>query len=473
MNWLLFGIVGYVLVQFAVGLYVARFIKSEQDFLLAGRRLGLGLAAFTIFATWFGAESSVSAAGSMYARGLSGETAEPFGYALCLILMGLVFAAPLWRRGYVTIADLFRERYSPGVEKLAAVLIIPASVIWAAAQIRAFGQVLAAAGELEVTVAVTLAALVVIIYTARGGLLASAVTDIVQGSVLILGLVLLGWSVMQAAGGWHAALASIDPQKLQWTGHDDGLLATLEKWAIPIFGSVLAQELIARTLAARSAATARRAAILGGTLYLAAGLVPVFIGLVGASLLPGLEEPEQIIPRLAQLQLAGFVYVLFAGALISAILSTVDSALLSAASLLSHNVLARLVPGGLDDRARLSAARWMVVLMGLLAWFMALHAERIYDLVETASAFGSSGVFVVGCFGLFTRIGGAAAAVAALLTGIMVWITGEFVLGLSAPYLTSLAAALVAYLTATGVERRRRAAASGLPHRGVRDAESL
>lgn len=455
MNWLTIGIFSYVLLQFAVGLFVSRFIKNEQDFLLAGRRLGVGFAAFTIFATWFGAESSVSAAGSMYARGFSGETAEPFGYALCLILMGLVFAAPLWRRGYVTVADLFRDRYSPGVERLAAVLIIPSSVIWGAAQIRAFGQVLAAVGEFEVGLAVTVAALVVIVYTARGGLLASAATDLVQGAVLILGLVLLGVSVMDAAGGWQAALASIEPEKLRWTGHDDGLLATLEKWAIPIFGSVLAQELVARTLSARSADTARRAAVLGGTLYLAAGLVPVFIGLVGVSLLPGLEEPEQIIPRLAQMQLSAFAYVMFAGALISAILSTVDSALLSAASLLSHNVIAHLAPGGLDDRARLTAARWMVVLMGLFAWVLALHAERIYDLVETASAFGSSGFVVVGAIGLFSRRGGPAAAVTALVAGILSWILGAYVLGLAAPYLTSMAAAAVSYVAVAAVLGRR------------------
>ena len=84
--------------QFALGLAVSRHIASESDYLLAGRRLGLGLAAFSIFATWFGAETIVGAAGSIYSDGLSGGSADPFGYGLCLVVLGVVIAAPLWRQ---------------------------------------------------------------------------------------------------------------------------------------------------------------------------------------------------------------------------------------------------------------------------------------------------------------------------------------------------------------------------------------
>lgn len=69
--------------------------------------------------------------------------------------------------------------------------------------------------------------------------------------------------------------------------------------------------------------------LVGGTLYLAVGLIPVFLGLVGPALLPGLEEPEQLVPTLAQQYLPTLLYVIFAGAMISAILSTVDWVLLS------------------------------------------------------------------------------------------------------------------------------------------------
>ena len=191
MQPVLIGIGAYLVVQFAVGMLVSRRIASESDYLLAGRRLGVTLAAFSIFATWFGAETVVGAAGSIYSDGLSGGSADPFGYALCLVVLGAVIAAPLWRRKYTTFGDLFRERYSPGVERLAVLLMVPTSVLWAAAQIRAFGQVVSVSSDIGVDIAITAAAAFVIIYTVAGGLLADVVTDFVQSIGIVIGLVIL------------------------------------------------------------------------------------------------------------------------------------------------------------------------------------------------------------------------------------------------------------------------------------------
>jgi Na+/proline symporter len=160
-----------------------------------------------------------------------------------------------------------------------------------------------------------------------------------------------------------------------------------------------------------------------------------------------LEEPEQLIAILAQQHLSTFVYVLFAGALISAILSTVDSCLLAAASLVSHNLIVPLKPR-LSERAKIWCARSAVLVFGLLAYVIALYAGGIYELVATASAFGSAGIFIVGVFGLFSAVGRAPAAYAALITGMVVWVAGEYVLEWSTPYIISLASALVAYVAA-------------------------
>src|SRR5512134_570248 len=125
-------------VQFGIGIWVSRRIRTEADYLLAGRNLGYVLTTFSIFATWFGAETIVGSAGRAYRDGVSLGSAEPFGYALCLFLTGLIFARPLRRMKLTTLADLYRQRFSPGAERLAAVVLIPGSVYWAAAQIRAF-----------------------------------------------------------------------------------------------------------------------------------------------------------------------------------------------------------------------------------------------------------------------------------------------------------------------------------------------
>jgi Na+/proline symporter len=429
-------------------------MRGENDYLLAGRRFGLGLATFTIFATWFGAETVVGAAGAVYEGGLSHSTADPFGYALCLFLMGLFFAAPLWRRKLTTFADLFRQRFSPGVERLAVLMLVPTSIMWAAAQIRALGQVISGSSAFDVELAIAIAAGVVIVYTVYGGLLADAITDLIQGIMVMVGLVVLFVVVVNAAGGLDAALASIDPERLRlFGGPGTPWLETLEKWAIPVTGSVVAQELVAVILASHSVKVARRASLIGGGLYLTFGLIPVFIGLIGVALLPGLNEPEQLLPQIAQRHLSTIPYILFVGAVVSAILSTVASALLAAAALTSHNLVVPLRPT-LGDKARVRVARVAVVVAGLAAWLLARHAEGIYELVEASSAFGGAGIFVIVMFGLFTRVGGARAAFASLVTGVASWLAGEHLWHWPVPYVTSLAIATGTYLLVALTESR-------------------
>jgi Na+/proline symporter len=450
-NAVLFAVLAYVLVQFAIGVYVSRRIRTEADYLVAGRSLGYGVATFTIFATWFGAETCIGAAGAIYENGLSGGSSDPFGYGVTLLFMAAVFAVPLWRRKLTTLADLFRLRYSRGVERLAVVLMVPASVLWAAAQVRAFGQVLAASAGLEVAWMISLAAFLVIAYTVFGGLLADAWTDLVQGVALMVGLVILAVGVLRGAG--TEPFRQIEPERLQLFGGEDvTLLATLEDWAVPVLGSVIAAELVVRVIATRSPQIARRSALTAGGVYLAFGLIPAGIGLVGFDLLPGLEDPEQILPLIAQQYLPTLLYALFAGALVSAMLSTVDSTLLVASSLVSHNVIVPLRQG-LSEREKVRIARVGVAVFGVIAYALALSAEGVYALVAEASAFGSAGIFMVVAFGLFTRWGGRRTAAATLVVGMAAWIIGAHLLDLSYPYLTSLAAAGLTYVATATVER--------------------
>ena len=455
----LLGILAYIGLQLLLGVVVARRIRTEDDFLLAGRRLGYVLATFSIFATWFGAESCIGTAGAAYAEGLAGVTADPFGYTVCLLLMGLVFAMPLWKLRLTTIADFFRRRYSVSVERLTAVIMVPTSLLWAAAQIRAFGQVLTASSELQLTVAISVAALVVIIYTALGGLLADAITDIVQGVILISGLVFVFYSIMNDVGGIGAAMASIGSDKLSLIPDGSGsgprtAFTIAEAWAIPIFGSVVAQEVISRVLASRSPQVAQRSSFMASAMYVCVGLMPLLIGLIGFSQIPNLDDPEHVLPMMAQIHLSKVFYVIFAGALVSAILSTVDSALLAASALLSHNVVISVRPD-MPERRKLLIGRLGVVVMGAIAYLLALHAEGVYHLVKDASAFGSAGIFVVMIFGLFTKLGGVRSALATLTTGAAVWIVSYYFFEFEWSYLLSLLVALLAYLSVAFVEIAR------------------
>ena len=459
MNSVLLGVLLFIAFQLVLGVAVSRTVRNEEDYLLAGRSLGSGLVCLSVFATWFGAETCISSASGLYEKGLAGGAAEPFGYGLCIIFYGLAFAMPLWRRHLITVADLFRDRFSAGVERLAVLILAVTSMFWAAAQIRAFGQVLSASAGIEVELTITLAAVVAMVYTSLGGLRADVITDVIQGIVIIIGLVVLLVTVVGDLGGLHATWGRVDPDRLNLLESGRSVWALLETWAIPIFGSVVAQELASRTMAARSGRIARNATLLGGALYLLVGAIPAFLGLIGPSLIPDIGNPEQILPRLAQSYLPTLGYIIFAGALISAILSSVDSALLASSALISHNLVLPFCKNA-GDRTKVRMARAGVWVCGLVSWGLALSADTIYELVEASSAFGGAGMVVILVFGLFGRRGDHRAAYAALGAAMMAWGLASRIESYPAPYLTSLVLGVIAYcavaaLTAPGLKKIR------------------
>src|SRR5262245_3359618 len=429
MNAVLLAIVGYVLAQFAVGAWVSRRMNTEGDYILAGRKLGTGLVLFSVFATFFGAEAIIASGGAVYEKGLAGAFVDPFGYALAIIVVGLFFAGALWSRGITTFADLFRQRYSPGVERLVVLVLLPGSLFWAAAQIRAFGQVMDANSGMGLRTAIVMAAILVGGYSVVGGLLADAVTDFIQGMVVLVGLIILGAVVAIHAGGVSAVVGQTDSARLVVLDAEDGLLGTLEKMAFPICGTIVAVEIISRFLGARSAQVAAIGTVAAGFAYLVVGLIPVFLGLAGAQLLPNVQEAEQSVARLAEVHLPGLLYIAFVGAIISANLSVVHSALHAPAAQISHNIVVRVIPG-LSDLAKLWTARLTVLVLSIVAFVLAFTSKAIHELIENASAFGSAGVFVATLFALFTKFGGPLSAYMSIALGMIVWATGKFALGL-------------------------------------------
>ena len=203
-------------------------------------------------------------------------------------------------------------------------------------------------------------------------------------------------------------------------------------------------------IATRSSRVARRSAVAAGGLYITVGLIPVIIGLVGTNLVPGLDDSEQLVPAVARRILPTLGYAVFAGGLISAILSTVNTTLLVPAGLLSHNLVVPLLKTT-SELTKVRVARAGVVLFGIVAYMLALHAEGVFALVEQASAFGSSGALVTIVFGLFTTVGGARTAAATLVMGVVVYV-GALIVELPYPFLTSLAAALVTYAAGAALE---------------------
>ncbi|MDX2129205.1 MAG: sodium:solute symporter family protein [Chloroherpetonaceae bacterium] len=451
MNWILFGIVTYVALQIVIGFWASRSISTEDDYLLAGRKFGYGLSIFSIFATWFGAETCIGSSGRIFQEGIFGGLADPIGYGLCIFFMGLVFAVPLWKKQLTTLVDLFRIRFSENTERLAALLMAPTSMLWAAAQIRAFGQVIAFVSNFSVDIAISFAAIVVIIYTVSGGLMADAVTDIIQGGMLILGLIIIFVALVMNSQ-LQSGFSQIHPEKFLLVSEKHSTMDLLEALAIPLVGSMVVQELVARTLAAKSPRVAKNSALIASGVYFLVGLIPAIIGLIGFSLVPEGTEPEQVLSTVAKSVLSPLLFILFTGALVSAILSTVDSALLASGAILSHNLVLRVFPHK-SEELKLRWTRMLVILSGVIAYLLALTGGSVYELAESTSGFSSAGIFTITVFGLFSAFGSERAAITSLIVGTLLWLVGSSSLGWSYPYLISLLGAVVSYLLIGWLEK--------------------
>jgi len=442
---------GYVALQIALGAYVSRRVRNEDDYLVAGRSLGPVLVTASVFATWFGAETCIGAAGQVYANGLRSVSSDPFGYGLCLLLMGYALAGPLWRRGIVTLADLFRERYSRTVECAVALLIIPSSVLWAAAQIRAFGTVVASTGNFSPEIGMLVAIVVVLVYTALGGMLADAWTDVVQGAVLILGLFVLFVAALP-----DVVTFAMEPSQAATPIATRGPFVTLNDWAIPVLGSLFAQELVMRVSSARSPRLAQRCTVGAGFIYLGVGLIPVLLGAIGRQVVPGIADGDAVLMAVTRHYLGEVGFVILSGSLVSAVLSTVDSALLACGSLVAHNLLPAAIRER-NERSALRAARASVIALGIVAYGLAHTSDSVHDLVEEASAFGSAGVFVIGTLALASRFGGPRSALVALGLGTASWLVLRHGFGSEVAYLLSLLSAITGYSMVALFEPQTRA----------------
>lgn len=406
-------IVLYVLAQVAIGVWFGRGAKSETDYFLGGRRLGFLALGMSIFATWFGAETILGSAAAIAEGGLSGARAEPFGYAICLTLMAVFIASPIREKGYVTIADFFRDRYGKKAELASAVISVIISVIWAGAQLLAIAAILETVVGIPGLVTLFAAAGIVIFYCYFSGLMGDVATDVVQGVFLIAGMLILFVAVIGAFGGLGEMLSSIEPEQLRLVAPGESVFARVDNWAIPVLGSLVTQEVITRFLAARTVIVARAACYSAAALYLLIGMTPVLIGLSGAHLdIPG-ADGDNFIPALALDMLPQWLAIVFVGALFSAILSTVDSNLLAVSSLISINIMRRR-HARRDERAQLRAARLTTVAAGVAALVVALSGSNIYELLAMTSVFGQGGILVATLVGLRSTFGGARAAMTAI-----------------------------------------------------------
>lgn len=453
----------YVFAQVLLAAWAGRGAKSDADYLVAGRSLGPFAVAMSLFATWFASESLIATSSEVAADGLAGARTEPFAYAIGILAIALFFAHRLRSGGYITIADFLRARFGEGTELLAAGVIALSATTWSAAQLYAFATIIAAASPFDFPTALAGATLLVLTYTLFGGLAGDVVTDIVQGVIMVAAMLVLAFLMFDAHGGIAAAAASVPAQAWSFSLPGESWTGWAELWLIPIAGTMVSQEALARTLGARSPEVARRGALAGAGIYLIVGLVPVSFGLFGPPLAPllGVElaTDESFLPTLAEALFPAWLHIVFTGALLSAILSSVDSALLAVSAVAAESGYRRIDPAA-SPRTMLRAARGATVIAAIIAALVAASGSTLRDLVLDAGAIAAvlAVPIVMGLAGLGL---GTRAALAAIVVQIAVLAALDWGLGIEGAFLWMIASGLAVFALVAALDRREPAALPG------------
>ncbi len=428
----LWFILAYLVASVAIGLVAARRVSSTADYAVAGRSLPLFIVVATTFATWFGSEAVLGASAVFMRDGLGGVVEDPFGAAFCLILVGMFFAAKLYRYNFLTIGDYYRERYGTLIEVLMSGFIILSYLGWVAAQIKALGLVFHMLDPVLFSeeAGMIIGTLIVMIYTLFGGMWSVALTDFFQMIVIVVGLVLIAYFATDLAGGVHVVVQEASSRNLLDFFPDANLRDVLFFIAALItmmLGSIPQQDVYQRVMSAKNVDVARRGPILGGILYLLFALVPMYIGAAAFGYIPDTvgamlaEDPQKILPAFILGHMPLAAQVLFFGALLSAIMSTASATLLAPSTSFVENLL-RYARPNMSDQASLRAMRVAVVVFAMCVMVFALTSSHsIYEMVASAYTVTLVGAFVPLVMGLYWKRATTQGALFAVIGGVLCW----------------------------------------------------
>jgi Na+/proline symporter len=410
----------YVVAMLGLGWWARRRVQSSEDFIVAGRRLPLMLAAPTLLATWFGAGALLTATDEVREGGLRMAALDPLGAGLCLLLAGWLIAGPLWRMKLLTLSDFFRERFGRRAEQWSALLMVPTYFGWIAAQFVALASLLELTFGLDPLWGIAIVAVVGTAYTLLGGMWSVTLTDAVQLALLAIGLVVLSIDVLTELGGLDVLIERTPPKARVLIPTEDAqaFVGWLGVLAIGALGNLPGQDLTQRVFASRSERTAVWACHVAGIAYLALGTLPLLLGLAANVLAPE-TAGQSTLPALAGLFADPVTATIFVVALVSAVLSTIDSAILSPASVIAHNLLEPRIGHRVSA---LALDRYAVTFVAVAALVTAYVGQDAYEMLESAYELGLVSLLVPLLAGIRTRKGGQPAALTAMATGTSVWL---------------------------------------------------
>ena len=391
----------YLIGMLLVGYFVGKLkIKNSEDYLVAGRRMGIFMVAFSLSANNIGGGSTTGLAGKAF--GDWGMSAIWYVLAASIAMIPLAWFAPKIRKTMaVTIPEVVERRFGRGSAVFSAVLNILALFCLTSSQVMASGSVISTLTGIPLNVCLIVAGLVVIIYTTLGGMIADQISDMVQFIIIFVGLAIATPIVIHGCGGWGAISAKLPGAQLSFD--KIGWLIIIG-YIFNYFCTFLSgPEMISRFETAKDEKTAKIASLVSAVMMAAMAVFPTLLGLAALAMadkLPGITGGNammMVTNAFAPTLIVGII----SAAIISATMSSADSNLLCMSTMFIKDIWMHTSKGReLTDQQTIKATRICNVLFCVVAMCISFFGVNIITMNTFAFAIRCAGPFAAYGLGL-------------------------------------------------------------------------
>jgi sodium/proline symporter len=428
----------YLLLLFGVALWSRSGARTMEGYFIAGKQLPPWVVAFSTNATGESGWLLLGLTGMGYAVGAQAlwvVVGEVFGISMAWLLVSRRLKRLADQSNAITLPDTLVGRFGDRAHLLrgfSTLIIVLMVGTYVAAQMVASGKAFSGFTGLDYSWSVILGAVIIVAYTFVGGYKAVAWTDLVQGVLMWLGLIIIPIVAIAYAGGWQAmlnALAVQDERLLSPWGPQGanlaGIIAIASFLAIG-WGFLGVPQLMVRFMSARSEASLVPAMRLSVFVILCFDLGAVLTGMAGRALFPGLEDPEGILPLIATNLFSPLMAGVIMVVVLAAIMSTVDSLLILASSAVVRDFMQQILGSKLPDRVLTRYGKFLTLVIGALGVLFALHQTPLvfwfvlFSWNGLGAAFGP--VILCGLWFPSTNLYGAIAGIAGGFLTTVCWV---------------------------------------------------
>lgn len=373
----------WCLAQVAIGIWIARRVRSSADFFVAGRGLSAGAIFATFLAANVGAGSTVGATAYAYDSGLAAWWWNGSA-GIGTIVLALWVGPRLWRAAQAhnlyTVGDYLAFRYDDRVRGLTALLIWLGSFSILSGQLIGGGVVLNAVFGWPLWLGGLVSILIATIYFGTGGLLSSSWVNRVQVIVIVSGLAAAAIYGVAGAGGWNVVTAANAERLDVWRGATSDMGWPLLFLLAPSF--FLSPGLVQRAFAARDVSHLRRGIALSGIALMVFAAVPVMLGMAARVSAPDLTDPQTALPHLLTTGVPVWVGALALAAVFAAEISSADAVLFMLSTSGARDLYKKYVRPAATDAELLKAVRVIAVIAAVVGYVLTFAVGTVIGALK-------------------------------------------------------------------------------------------